>query len=282
MEVEGPRRGVKRGRTSTDAAVERFLKKIDNSIEKRGVARTVKKYHTTSFAPETKYFDTAFAASVTCAGTSWADSEVPMTSYVNSSGAVAAYTDSALIPSAIGSGYGQVIGNKYKLKAVRVKGILFPPTATVATTPALSRVSRILLVMDTQPSGTQAQGEDILQDMGAGPNNYSSYVRVSEGAGKRFVILADRKFKHPVVVGVQTGTLVADPIQNGASFAPAHFEFAYSPKKPVEVQVKSANATPTIAGLVNRNIFMLAYGMAYDGTMIALGISGNARAYYCD
>ena len=54
---------------------------------------------------ETKYFDTGINTSVTFGGTSWTGSEVPCDNYINSSGAAAAYTDSALIPSANGSGY---------------------------------------------------------------------------------------------------------------------------------------------------------------------------------
>jgi len=265
-----------------DAAVERFMKKIDRSVEKRGVKRTVRKYSTTSFAPETKYFDTAFAAAVTAAGTDWSSSEVAMTSYVNSSGAVAAYTDSALIPSAQGSGYGQVIANKYKLKALRVKGHITVPVASNQTAIAQSRMSRLLLVMDTQPNGAQAQGEDILQDMGGAVNNFSSFVRVSEGAGKRFVILADRKFKHTLLATPRMAALAADPINYGATYQECPFEFVYSPKKPKEIQIKSGNATPTIAGLVNCNIFMLAFGMTADGTMVATTVNGNGRAYYCD
>jgi len=244
------------------------------------VARAARQYR--AFAPETKYFDTAFAASVLAAGTSWADTEVPMTSYVNSSGAVAAYTDSALIPSAQGTGYGQVIGNKYKLKALRVKGFVKVAILSAQQTPAEARYTRIMLVMDTQPNGAQAQGEDIMQDMGGGVNNLSSYMRVSDGAGRRFVILGDKTMKMDSHAIIRTGTLAADPIVNGLAFQPVAFKFAYAPKTPLEVQVKSGNATPTVAGLVNTNIFLLSYTIDAAGNAITAAVNGNARVYYCD
>ena len=62
----------------------------------QGIAR-LRSNRTTSrnqaFGPETKYFDVAIDASITTAGSSWADTEVPCDFYVNSSGAPAAYTD---------------------------------------------------------------------------------------------------------------------------------------------------------------------------------------------
>lgn len=259
-----------------------------SKAKKRAVARygaaAVQKYYAraSTFAPETKYFDTAFAATVTAAGTDWSSTEVAMTSYVNSSGAIAAYTDSALIPSAQGTGYGQVVGNKYKLKALRIKGFVKCAVTTALLSPSETRLCRVLLVMDKQPNGAQAQGEDIMQDMGGGVNNINSYMRVSEGAGRRFTVLADKMLRLHPTGEMRSGALAADPIQASLSFQSPQFSFAYSPKKPLEVQIKSGNATPTIAGLVSANIFLLLFGVDAAGTAIAHVINGNARAYYCD
>ena len=259
-----------------------------SKAKKRAIARygsaAVRKYYAraSTFAPETKYFDTAFAATVTAAGTDWSSTEVACTSYINSSGAVAAYTDSALIPSAQGTGYGQVVGNKYKLKALRVKGYVKCAVTTAQTSPNETRMCRVMLVMDKQPNGSQAQGEDIMQDMGAGANNINSYMRVSEGAGRRFTVLADKILRLHPTGEMRSGALAADPIVASMSFQSPQFHFTYTPKKPLEVQIKSGNATPTIAGLVTANIFMLAFGVDAAGTAIAHVVNGNARAYYCD
>jgi len=118
--------------------------------------------------PETKYFDCGINAAITTAGTTWADTEVPCDAYMTSDGATTgAYTASALIPSSIGSGYGQIVGNKYNLKGLRVRGAAW--ISTLSDQPDINSpvYVRLILVMDTQCNGAQAQGEDIMQDMGA-------------------------------------------------------------------------------------------------------------------
>ena len=85
---------------------------------------------------ETKYFDTSFAQTIS-GNADWSGTEVPCTNYIQSDGTtVGAYTDSALIPSSIGAGYGQVVGSKYRIKKIRVRGIirggLYPDGADVS------------------------------------------------------------------------------------------------------------------------------------------------------
>lgn len=96
--------------------------KAGRSKRRRTNGRAVSRRATQSVFPaEVKYFDTTFSAAVQQTA-DWAASNVAMTSYLASDGTLTAYTDSAIIPSANGSGYGQVIGNKYILRALRVRG----------------------------------------------------------------------------------------------------------------------------------------------------------------
>ena len=139
---------------------------------------------------ETKYFDVGINVDVTAAGTDWANSEVPCDNYVNSSGVAAAYTDSCLIPTANGSGYGQVIGNKYNLKKLRVRGMLQIATQSDAADVGSPVTARIMLVRDKQPNGAQAQGEDVMQDLGAFGENAFSFMRVADNVG-RFEIIKE-------------------------------------------------------------------------------------------
>jgi hypothetical protein len=176
-------------------------------------------YRVSSFAPqsrvsvlypETKYFDTQFDTSVTWAGTDWSNSEVPCDNYVNSSATAAAYTDSCLIPTAIGSGYGQINGNRYKLKKLRCRGIIQTPPLQDQADAAYPVFGRLMMVMDTQPNGAQAQGEDIMQDMGAARGNLFTFKRTSASSG-RFRILKDKFFVlHPTnsqTDGANTGSI---------------------------------------------------------------------------
>ncbi len=225
--------------------------------------------------PETKYFDTTFSGVQTWAGTSWADSEVPMDNYVNSSGVIAAYTDSAMIPSANGSGYGEVVGNRYKLKKFRCRGSLRPAAQQNLTDPNAAVEVRLVLVMDTQPNGAQAQGEDILQDLGSGNNNLYSYKRVASSSGRYRILKDIIHMMQPAVTSTDGTNTSSEAFEN------VFFSFQYVPKVPILVNIKSGNATPTIAGLETCNIFML-LGSQQSNIDVAMNITGAARAYYCD
>lgn len=223
---------------------------------------------------EVKYFDTGINAAITTAGTTWADTEVPCDNYVNSGGAAAAYTDSCLIPTAQGSGYGQVNGNKYLLKTLRVKGALYMPPVALGNGVSAAVPVRLVLVMDNMPSGAQAQGEDVFQDFGATEENAYSFLRMASGGG-RYTILKDKI----VTINPMVAANNAAATTVSVAYAQPHFKFAVKVNK--EVQIKTGNATPTIAGTVNCNIFLLAF--AYNSTAVqAITVQAAARAYYVD
>lgn len=79
---------------------------------------------------------------------------MPCTNYIQSDGTtLGAYTDSALIPSAVGAGYGQVVGSKYMLHKIRVRGQVFPAVnSDQADVPPMASV-RVVLVQDLRPNG---------------------------------------------------------------------------------------------------------------------------------
>lgn len=225
--------------------------------------------------PETKYFDVGINAAVTMAGTSWADSEVPCDNYINSSGTAAAYTDSCLIPTANGSGYGQVDGNKYKLKGIRVRGDLLVPVVSDAADVSQARIVRVLLVEDTMPNGTQAQGEDVIQDAGTLGENVHSFMRVANNLGK-FKVHSDKTY---VLNVTAAGTDGANT--NSVGFATQKFKINKMFKKPRDVSIKSGNAVPTVAGTMNSNFFLL-IGASGAAAAVAVTMQACSRAYYCD
>lgn len=245
-----------------------------------GSARTAA-YVAAVAAQETKYFDTGFQTSVTWSGATWADSELPADNYVNSSGSPAAYTDSALIPSANGSAYGQVDGNRYKLLRIRFRGkMITAALSDQADMPNGPIMVRLLMVEDSQPNGAQAQGEDVLQDFGTANENIFSFLRIPNGLG-RFRIVADKTIQlQAIAVGGDNSN--AGAFTNSVGFAGAKFKLNFAPKVPVDVNIKSGNATPTIAGLINKNYFVLVAGTDSGGTAKAITISGACRAYYKD
>ncbi len=244
-------------------------------------------YYQKSYAPraprvqrgpyqETKYFDVGINAVVAWSGLTWADSEVPAANYVNSSGTAASYTDSALLPTAIGSGYGEVNGNRYQLKKIRVRGVVHRVSLADEADISEPIACRLLMVMDTQPNGAQAQGEDILQDIGAREENVYSFKRVSDSS-QRFRILKDKFFLLQVSAAGTDGTNT-----NSVGFYGRNFSFQYKPRNPITVNIKSGNSTPTVAGLVTHNIFLLLAGTNTGGGSASLQIDAASRVYYCD
>lgn len=225
--------------------------------------------------PETKYFDTTFSTTV-ASSADWTGTEVPMTSYINADGStLSAYTDAALIPSAIGSGYGQVVGNKYLLKHIRVRGELQPAAAAdQADVPAMA-TARLLLVLDTQPNGAQAQGEEVLTDLGSAAQCNYSFLAMAAGSGGRFRILKDKVFRLQPSTSGTDGASTNSVVRSGATFS-----LSYSPKKPIQVVVKSGASTPTVASLSHQNVFMLCHVSQSGGGTVSL--VGASRAYYCD
>ncbi len=221
-------------------------------------------------AQETKYFDTGFLVSVTSGNGDWTASEVPCANYVNGSGAAAVYTDSCLLPTAIGNAYGQINGNRYKLKKIRVRGVVSPPTNSDQADVTIAVTTRLMLVHDMQPNGSQAQGEDIMQDVGAGETQWS-FKRIAASSG-RFRILKDEFFTHQVSA---VGTDGANT--NSVGYESKPFSFQYTPNTPLTVNVQSGNSVPTIAGTITANIFLLLHTSGAPVT-----IEGSSRAYYCD
>lgn len=222
-------------------------------------------------AGETKYFDTGINVSIAAAGGDWASTEVTCDNYIDSNGAAAAYTDCCLLPTANGSAYGQVVGNRYYLKKIRVRGHLQTAVLSDSADAASPRKARLMLVMDTQPNGQQAQGEDIMQDVGAAQENEYSFKRVS-AESSRFRILKD-EFLECVPTNSQT-----DGANTGSiAYSRPQFSFQYQPRKPIQVNVKSGNATPTIAGTVNCNVFMILYAPDFATSIVA-----SSRCYYQD
>jgi len=238
-----------------------------------------------AMAKETKYFDVGINTAVTTAGTTWADTEVPADNYVNSSGSPAAYTDCTLIPTAQGTGYGQVVGQRYQLKKLRVRGDVATAVSSTGTSVSGPLSVRLMLVMDTQPIGSagaggQAQGEEIMQDFGDTPENAYSFQRVAAATG-RFRVLKDFLCVLQPLVAVNDAAATTVSTSRSA----AQFSFQYRPKTPLQIQIRNGNATPTVAGVQSHNIFLLAYAYtsaAGQGAATAVTIKAASRCYYAD
>ncbi len=227
-----------------------------------------------SFIPETKYFDTSIEDYAISSADDWTGTEVTCDKYIQTNGTqVDAYTASSLNPSHVGTGYGQIIGSRYKLKGIRIRGSLVPqPASDKADVRAMS-VTRLVLVMDINPDGEQAQGEDVFTDFTSDRSNVHSFMNMGSNA-KKFRILADLRVGHQPNVAGTDGASTNSVVSNGRVF-----RMQWKPKKPLVVSLKGPNAaTPATAQLQSCNIFLLAQTDSADSVLL----HAVSRCYFCE
>jgi len=262
------KRGRSRTRTSDYSARGMSMSRAPSRSRSRSAAPVTVLYMPTQ--DETKYFDTSQSQAVSSAA-DWTGSEVPSTNYVQSDGTtVGAYTDAALIPSAIGAGYGQVNGSKYRIKKIRCRGIVTSTAASDNNDVGAPAGVRVVLVQDTRPNGAQAQGEEVFTDMGGASQCNFSYLAMGAGQAGRFRILKDQFVVLNPAVAATDGTNTNSFSRNGEMFS-----FTWKPKVPPEVLLKANSATPTVASLSSMNVFLLAHSDS-----AAITIQACSRTYY--
>jgi len=223
-----------------------------------------------SLQPEMKYFDTTGTYSVDNAA-NWTGSEVTCNNYVQDDGTtIGAYTDSALIPSANGPGYGEVLGGKYQIRKIRIRGNYFTSSLTGQTTVQAGSFMRLVLCMDVNAGGAQLQGEQVFTDLGSADACCLSFQQQGQATDKYRVLRDIRIHSNPTVAGTDAANTFA------IGFERVPFEFTYVPKDPLVVSVLTSGATPAVAQLKDINIFMLARS-SLDGIL-----TFACRVYYTD
>lgn len=225
--------------------------------------------------PETKYFDCLFNNEMTGSGAAWTATEVPMDAYIDTSGTSAVYTDKCIIPTASGTGYGQIIGGKYKLLRVRVRGHIRIDTLSDEADSAEPTYVRLILVLDTQPNKAQAQGEVVMQDMGTAESNLHSFMNVFGNTG-RFQILKDKNYT------VEVSSSFNDAAATSSiGFKGINFKLGWNPRTPQIVNFVSGGATPSVSKCIDHNVFMLCLGVR-AGVAGGVKIAGATRCYYTE
>jgi len=220
--------------------------------------------------PEVKYFDTVGSASIS-ATADWTGTEVVCSSYIQDDGVtVGAYTDSALIPSANGPGYGEVLGGKYRINKIRVRGSILCTTDSDQADVKTGATSRLVLVMDTSAAGSQLQGEQVFTDLGSVEGCVLSFQQQGQSSDK-YKVLKDEMMIHQVTA---TGTDGTSTMSVGFERKP--FNFTYVPKEPLIVSCLTSGSTPSVSQLKDINIFLLC--RATETGVINFA----ARCYYSD
>lgn len=221
-------------------------------------------------APEAKCFDTTMSATRSSTAGTWAGTVVACDKTF-SSGASASYVFACLNPSARGTSDSQILGSKYLLKGISIRGSVQPPQHTALVQSEASAIGVMYLVMDKQPMGAQADGDDIFRAISSTSSSVYAYPQVKHKS--RFRLLAKKTvvFGNGSMAGIGTGTTMS---QQGSSRA---FHLKWFPKKGYKVQITTgAAATPSVSAMMNCNIFLL---WSCNDTSY---INAASRCYYND
>lgn len=195
--------------------------------------------------PETKYFDSTYAATAFPSSADWTGTETDPA------------TQLTLFSPGPGSAINQRIGRKCFVKAIRIHGLISFTKATAQTTVSSFPDMRILLVQDLQSNGLQAQGEQVLAApaTAAVANALCSFQSLAN-LGK-FRVLKDKRFS--IRGGVAANNSGATTIST--DFAGIQFKWNVIFKKPVVVHFNATGGT-TFADVVDNSWHLIANSTA--------------------
>lgn len=209
---------------------------------------------------ESKYFDSFVNAALIAESVDWTGTEVDPTA------------NSLFTPSE-GADIDNRVGRKVSLYKLAIRGAIIPDAisdqADILQVPAC----RLILFMDMQTNGAQAQGETVMQGPGAatGVLTFSTFQNTANFG--RFRVLRDKTYKLGIVTA---GTDGASTTSQALQTIPFKLTVKFS--KPVEVRFNATNAG-TIGDIVDNSFHMLAQK---SGSPFVHNISYQARGYYKD
>lgn len=257
------KRGPKRRRTSAPAVIlprgHMLLRHIGSGVRRGYGFRT---------RAEAKVFDTEISTTITGGG-NWTGTEVTCTNRI-ANGSATSYTESCLVPTGSGTAGDAVLGTKYHLKGIRVRGYVQPPREVDSGDVQYSGLAMVYLVLDRQPLGAQAQGEDVMRSIGTSSAVIYSFPRVD---GKsRFKILAKKSIVFRGGRSATDGTNTCSTVEDSVPFS-----FKWFPKRMYRVQISASGGVQSVSKTRNCNIFLL-----MNTAGIACTLQGASRCYFRD
>lgn len=192
-----------------------------------------------------KVFDVQGSVTIDNAAT-WTSSAISTENYIQSDGVtVGALSQTTLIPSAQGSGFGQVVGTLYRLRKTSVRGSI----VMGATDTAFPQVIRLSMILDLAPNLGAPAPADMFTDWGAASELLLSFPSAGlKGAGRYRVVCDKIVVLQPSAVSTTTGGFHAEP-----------FELIWAPRGGELVHIKGGGSAPNVNLLADRNVFLVAH-----------------------
>lgn len=209
---------------------------------------------------EPKYFDTGkLDASISVANT-WAGSEVDPTTF------------NTLCVPIKGSGINQRIGRRIAVKKIKIRGFIIVPGQSSQSTADAAQYFRLVLFMDKQTNGTQAQGEEVFADPQVAANGNACLTFQSLNNFGRFEVLKDEV----KTISNLNMTGPAASIVTAGYMVP--FKMTKTFRDPVAVHFNETNGG-TVADIVDNSFHLLAKTSSVG---MNASLSYEARVVYKD
>lgn len=193
---------------------------------------------------ELKYFDSKRALLTVDVSDNWTATEIDP-----------ATLNTIFLP-AQGAGINQRIGLSAVLRKIKIRGTFIASSKVNQNSGTNACTCRVILYQDTQTNATQAQGEDLMQNLSAAAENVFSFQNIANFG--RFKVLKDKTFNLENQNMVWDGTNIEE---NGIQ---KHFKLTVNFKQPVVVRF-NGTAGGTIADIIDNSFHMLA--IASDSTL---------------
>lgn len=225
------------------------------------VPRTMGPFATT----ESKYFDSFLDGGTIAESTDWTATEIDP-----------ATLNTLVVPSE-GSDIDNRIGRKIAVYRLSIRGFIRCTTsvdqADILRVPAV----RLILYMDTQTNGTQAQGEQLMAAPGAATTALCTATFMNLANLGRFRILRDKTYRMPTLVAApdNAGTTQFTSTQGHADMP---FKINIKFRKPVVINFNSTNGG-SVGDIVDNSFHLLANK---TGANFVHTISYQCRAAYKD
>lgn len=209
---------------------------------------------------ERKYFDSYKSALTLATTVDWTGTEADPNSL------------NCLFAPTEGSDINNRIGRKVSIVKLAIRGMIHVPSQTNQSAGDTSSVVRLIVYVDQQTNGAQAQGENLMAAPGAatGLNCMSTWQNAANFG--RFRVLKDKTIKLLQPEMVYDGT----NIEQSGHVLPFKFTFKFS--KPIITRFNASNAG-TVGDIIDNSLHMVA---VCQTASLAPTLSYQARTVYTD
>ncbi len=211
---------------------------------------------------ESKYFDSFLSAAGVPESTDWTATEIDP-----------AAANTLFFPSE-GADINNRVGRKVSVYKIALRGVIAQTASPDKADIEAQGAFRMILYIDTQSNGGQAQGEEVMAPPGAAtvPLTFSTFQSTANFG--RFRVLKDKIFYPRDLTAMTDGASTAS--MNAADIP---FSMKYSFKKPVEVRYNGSTTPGVVGDIVDNSFHLLMQKSTALGTHL---ISYQCRTYYKD